>query len=76
MTHNPIPSLNAASREAWEQIAGWWDDFYTADGNASHRELIAPAPCACWTRSRARPSWTAPAATASSPGGWRAWARA
>lgn len=43
MTHNPIPSLNAASREAWEQIAGWWDDFYTADGNASHRELIAPA---------------------------------
>lgn len=35
--------LNRASQAAWEQIAGWWDDYYTAAGNNAHRHMIAPA---------------------------------
>ncbi len=36
-------ALNSASQAAWDQLAGWWDDYYTADGNRAHREWIAPA---------------------------------
>jgi 2-polyprenyl-3-methyl-5-hydroxy-6-metoxy-1,4-benzoquinol methylase len=35
--------LNAASRGAWERNARFWDEKQGAQGNASHREQIAPA---------------------------------
>ena len=34
--------LAGRAREAWEKNAAWWDDYIGADGNAFHRELIAP----------------------------------
>ncbi len=43
MSDNDTASLNQASREAWEQIAPWWDDHIGAEGNAAHRLMIAPA---------------------------------
>jgi len=39
-------TLNAASHAAWDKIAAWWDDYYTADGNAPHQHMLAPA--AAW----------------------------
>lgn len=35
--------LKRAAQQTWDQIAGWWDEYYTADGNAAHRQMIAPA---------------------------------
>ena len=35
--------LAGRAREAWEKNAAWWDDYIGADGNAFHRELIAPS---------------------------------
>jgi 2-polyprenyl-3-methyl-5-hydroxy-6-metoxy-1,4-benzoquinol methylase len=35
--------LNAASRQAWEVNAAFWDEKQGEAGNASHREQIAPA---------------------------------
>ena len=29
--------------DTWEKNAAWWDDYIGAEGNAFHRELIAPA---------------------------------
>ena len=39
---NP-PDLAGKAREAWEKNAAWWDEYIGADGNAFHRELIAPS---------------------------------
>ncbi|MGQ0601454.1 MAG: class I SAM-dependent methyltransferase [Anaerolineales bacterium] len=38
-----IEDLNAASRQAWEQLAPFWDERQGVAGNVSHREIIAPA---------------------------------
>lgn len=38
-----MTNLNEASRAAWEQIAAFWDEKQGEAGNASHREIIAPA---------------------------------
>jgi len=38
-----MTDINQASRAAWEQIAEFWDQQQGAEGNASHREMIAPA---------------------------------
>ena len=35
--------LAAQSRAAWRKNAAWWDDHIGAEGNAFHRELVAPA---------------------------------
>ncbi|MEX2245611.1 MAG: class I SAM-dependent methyltransferase [Dehalococcoidia bacterium] len=34
--------LNDAVRQAWERNAGFWDGVFGADGNDTHRLLIAP----------------------------------
>src|SRR5262245_24671323 len=38
-----IKSLNAEAQAAWNQNAEWWDETIGAEGNTSHRLLIAPA---------------------------------
>lgn len=35
--------LNGESRDIWDTNAGFWDDHMGNDGNAFHRELVAPA---------------------------------
>ncbi|MCH8009684.1 MAG: hypothetical protein IIC91_12565 [Chloroflexi bacterium] len=35
--------LAEGEREAWEKNAAWWDEYTGADGNAFHRELVAPS---------------------------------
>ena len=39
----PHDELVSEVRRRWETIAPFWDEYVGADGNATHRELIAPA---------------------------------
>jgi SAM-dependent methyltransferase len=38
-----LQALHAEAREIWNANAGFWDDYMGAEGNAFHRDLVAPS---------------------------------